>query len=380
VIEAVYCHVPFCRTICPFCAFAVHGNRPRLHAPYLAALRVELEQVARAHSAALAPLRALYIGGGTPSTLPLEEVAALLGALREAMPWAQDVELAFELNPEHATPHYLAGLCALGVNRTSLGLQSLDDATLRALGRANDAAQGRHALEALHRAGPANWNADLMFGAPGIAPAAFRADVEALAALRPPHLSLYGLDVEAGTPFGRSASVRDWADVHRDEQAASYVWAAEYLAAQGYRHYEVSNFCLPGREGRQNLLVWDGADYLGLGPGAHSHVQGRRWHNERHLRAWQRRLEAGQAPIAQAETLTSAQRANEALMLALRRDSGLDPAAWARAFGVAWDERRERVTWRLVAEGRARREGARIVLTPAGLLLADEITAALAVD
>lgn len=381
VIEALYCHVPFCETICPFCAFAVHGNRPALHAPYLAALRGELALAVREHADALAPLRAVYVGGGTPSTLSLEEVAALLEALRKHLPFAADCELAFELNPEHATPDYLAGLRDLGVNRASLGLQSLDDATLRALGRHNDAATGRRALEALATHGPPNWNADLMLGAPGIptgAGSAFRADVHTLAGLGAPHLSLYALDLEPGTRFARTPAIVAWTEERRDEVAAAYEWAAAELTGRGYRHYEVSNFCRPGHAGRQNLLVWDGADYLGVGPGAHSHVGGRRWHNERHLRAWLRRLERGEPPVADAETLTVAQQADEALMLALRRDSGLDCTAWSARFGVPWEGPRAAVAQRLVRGGQARQDGPRLILTASGLLLADEIAAALA--
>lgn len=384
MIEALYCHVPFCETICPFCAFAVHGNRPRLHEPYLEALRAEGALAAAAHGTARetprAPLRSVYIGGGTPSALPLEEVARLLEVLRAHFPFAPDVELAFELNPEHATPAYLEGLQSLGVNRTSLGLQSLHDATLRALGRHNGAALGRRALDALLAHGPSNCNVDLMFGAPEQPPEAFQADVEAVAARRPAHVSLYGLDIEPGTPFARNARVRTWSESHHEEQATQYAWASAHLQAHGYRHYEVSNFCLPGREGRQNLIVWDGGDYLGLGPGAHSHAGGRRWHNERHLRAWMRRLEAGSAPVVAEEALTPAQRANEALMLALRRDTGLDVAAWEARFGYPWDAARQALVQRLVREGRARETGGRLVLTAPGLLLADAITAALAVS
>ncbi|HKI97534.1 MAG TPA: radical SAM family heme chaperone HemW [bacterium] len=379
MIEALYCHVPFCQTICPFCAFAVHGNRTGLHAPYLRALQAELGLAARAHGASAAPLRAVYIGGGTPSTLSLDEVAALLKALRNAFAFAADCELAVEVNPEHASPAYLEGLCALGINRVSLGLQSLDDATLRALGRGNDAAQGRRALEAVRQHGPRNWNADVLFGAPGRPSEALQADLRALSVLQPPHVSLYGLDIEPGTLFARDAQVRAWSTEHRDDQAAQYACAVEWLVGQGYGHYEVSNFCRPGFQGRQNLIVWDGGNYLGVGPGAHSHVDGRRWHNERHLRAWLRRLAAGEVPVAYEERLTPAQRANEALMLALRRDTGLDVAAWEARHGQRWDGARQALVERLVTEGRARLEAGRLVLTADGLLLADEITQALAV-
>lgn len=377
-IPALYVHLPFCHSICPFCAFAVHGSRPHLHAPYLAALRQEIDLRA-ARYPDTGPVRALYFGGGTPSTLALADVAALLAHLRAAFPLAADTEIAFELNPEDVTADYVAGLLDVGVNRFSLGLQSLDDATLRALGRNHTAIQGRESLDTLHAMGAANVNVDLMFGAPGRPDAPFRRDVQTIAELGPAHVSLYGLDVEESTRFGRTAWIRNWAADQRDAQSETYLWAAARLRAAGYRHYEVSNFCRPYREGRQNLLVWDGHAYLGFGTGAHSYVDGVRWYNERHLRAYQRRLDAGAEPIAYRERLTPEQRANEALMLALRREEGLDVAAWEAAHGIAWGEGRRRTVQRLVREGRARQDGGRLVLTAEGFAVADAITEALMV-
>ncbi len=387
MIEALYCHVPFCGHICPFCAFAVHGDVARLHGPYLAALEREAalagaELAGAAPAAAAPPLQAVYIGGGTPSTLPLAEVEGLLATLSRHFPFAAEAEVAFELNPEHTTQDYVAGLTALGINRLSLGLQSLDDATLAALGRRHSAREGRAALDAIAAHGPGNWNADLLFGAPERPAAAFAADVAALLAWAPPHVSLYGLDIEPGTRFARTPRIVAWAETHVDAQARQYLEGAARLAAAGYRHYEVSNFCRPGREGRQNLLVWDGAGYLGLGPGAHSHLGPdagpERRHNARHLRAWLRELEAGRLPVVHRERLTPAQRADEALMLALRRDTGLHIADWQARHGGAWGPRRQALAERLVEQGQARVADGRLVLTVQGFLLADEITAALA--
>jgi oxygen-independent coproporphyrinogen-3 oxidase len=375
-IAALYVHIPFCRRICPFCAFAVHGHRDGLRQGYLASLRRELALTA-ARWAHQADVASVYIGGGTPSTLTAAEVRGLLAALRAEFFIRREAEVAFEVNPEDASPAYLAALREAGVTRVSLGIQSLDDATLRALGRSHTAAQSAAALEALEQAGIANANADLMFGAPGIPGQAFRRDVEALIARGLPHLSLYALDVEERTPFGRRAAVRAWAAERREEQAEFYLWAHDRLAAAGYRHYEVSNFCLPGHEGRQNLLVWSGQGYLGLGQGAHSCVEGERWHNARHLRAYQRELAAGRLPIAFHERLTGAQRANERLMLALRQDGGLDIPGWERDFCQPWDAPRRARCEALRRAGQARYDGERLALTPAGFLLADEITAAL---
>jgi len=376
-IPALYCHIPFCHTICPFCAFAVHGNRAGLQRSYLDALKEEIARGAGEFQAASQAVTSLYIGGGTPSTLSLAAVDELLHWIGSRFHFAADIEIAFEVNPEDASAEYLEGLCRAGVTRVSIGLQSLDAATLTALKRNHDARRGEDALAAVRAAGPANYNADIMFGVPAAPPGAFRRDLERVAALRPPHISLYGLDVEPGTLFARDSAVRAWMAGHEEAQAAQYLMASEYLVSQGYRHYEVSNFCLPGHEGRQNLLVWNGGNYLGFGTGAHSHVDGTRWQNHRHLRAYLRDIAAGAPPTASRETLSGTQQANEAMMLALRREEGLDVRAWERRFSRPWGAAREGIARRLQCEGKALWDGATLALTPRGFLLADAVTAQL---
>ncbi|MBI4081780.1 MAG: radical SAM family heme chaperone HemW [Candidatus Lambdaproteobacteria bacterium] len=373
-ISALYVHLPFCHTICPFCAFAVHRDRPGLHRPYLDELAVEIARRAAEVGGDRQRVTSVYFGGGTPSTLGLPEVAGLLETLRAAFGLAPDAEIAFEVNPEDATAPYLRGLLALGVDRISLGVQSLDDATLAALGRNHRRAESLRALAAAREAGVGNLNLDLMLGAPGVPARRLLADLAEVLQATPEHLSLYVLDLEPGTRFARDAAVRQWSETHREEQAEVFLEAAARLEARGYRHYEVSNFCLPGREGRQNRLVWDGADYLGFGVGAHSFVAGVRWHNVRHVRAYGRLLAAGELPVAAREVLTPQQLANERLMLELRRDSGFAPQPWSERFGFGWEGARERVARELEAGGLLRREAGRLVLTPRGLLLADAIT------
>jgi len=378
-VAALYCHIPFCHGICPFCAFAVHKDRRRLHRPYLDALRREIALVGAAHGGG-PPLGSLYVGGGTPSTLAPGEVVELLEWMRRHLPLAPDAEVAFEVNPEDARPDYLAALKQAGVTRVSLGVQSLEDRTLQALGRGHSAAQAQAGLLALRLAGLVNHNADLMFGAPGVGGEDFQHDVQRIAALKPPHLSLYGLDVEERTLFGRSPAVRAWEADHREDQCEQFLWAAHHLTTAGYRHYEVSNFCLPGYEGRQNLIVWRGDNYLGLGLGAHSYGDGERWHNERHLTAYLRALEQNRLPIAGRERLSPAQQANEHLMLALRQDTGLEVAEWEARWGFPWDARRQELARRLEDEGKAFYAGSRLRLTPRGFVIADGITEGLMVE
>lgn len=379
-IPALYCHIPFCHTICPFCAFAVHGNRAGLHQTYLDALKAEIAQAGRKFDGATQRISSLYIGGGTPSTLGIAAVEDLLGFLAARFPFASGVEIAFEINPEDASGDYLRALRRAGVNRLSLGLQSLNDATLGLLKRNHDARTGRLALEAIRKDGPDNFNVDLMFGVPNAPEEAFQSDLEAVRAFQPAHLSLYGLDLEPGTLFFRDPAVQDWMDAHGCSQDATYLEASAFLTGLGYRHYEVSNFCLPGREGKQNLAVWSRENYLGFGTGAHSCVEGNRWRNHRHLRAYLRATQSGNSPSGFHEALTPRQMANEELMLALRRDTGLHIGAWEHRWNTSWCTMRKAIAGQLVKEGKANWSKGRLALTPRGFLVADEATAQLMVD
>ncbi|MDH4247607.1 MAG: radical SAM family heme chaperone HemW [Deltaproteobacteria bacterium] len=383
VIRALYVHIPFCHSICPFCAFAVHGNRKALHAPYLEALRTEMalrREMLQAQGVTLSRIQAVYLGGGTPSTLALESLQTLLRDLAEAFPWPAGVEIACEINPEDVTPDYIQALKALGITRISLGIQSLKEATLKALGRRHTARHSRQALEVVKREGPGNLSADLMSGAPGIPPKDFLEDVRALLDYHPEHVSLYGLDVEPGTLFYRRGQAAGWLEKQRETLADVYLQGTDRMKTAGYRHYEVSNLCLPGYEGRQNLKVWEGWGYLGFGPGAHSFHAGMRWSNHRHLRKYGQDLAQGKLPVAQEESPTPCQRANETLMLALRREEGLAVRAWCEAHGQNWGPRRERLVQALEQQGHAERTPTGFRLTARGFLLADSITESLMVE
>jgi oxygen-independent coproporphyrinogen-3 oxidase len=378
-LRTLYLHIPFCRRICPFCAFAVRKENPLRHQEYLSAILDEARLRKQETAQALEPLDSIYFGGGTPSRLSVAELSQLLEGLHSIFAIAPEVEIAFEVNPEDLTDAYSVALRQLGVNRVSLGGQSFNDTTLKTLGRQHTGTQLKQALTSLKTAGIRNWNLDLIFGVPGQTLEAFASDLEAALSFAPPHLSLYGLEVHEGTPFARRPEVLSWEEAHSELFASQYLHAIEQLSQSALRQYEVSNFAAPGWEGRQNLRVWDGEGYLGLGVGAHSFWARRRWGNVRSLHAYQKRLREGKAPEAFFEELSPTQLANEVLMLQLRRPSGLNLQRWAEAFsveeglaeGLKWLER-----WK--ASGWAR-EGTvgQLALTPEGLLRADAITAVL---
>lgn len=354
----LYIHVPFCTKRCPYCAFVL-VEAPRADARFEEAIGRHLEAEAAARGRL--PFASLYFGGGTPSLLEPATVARLLEKARTLFAPRDPIEVTLEANPEGLDP---ARWRDAGVTRLSLGIQSLDDGVLRFLGRTHDAAAGRAAFRAARAAGFANISVDLIFGAPG---GRFEEELDEVIGWGPEHVSLYGLTVEPGTELAR----RKTALPGEEAQARHYEAAMDRLGAAGFRHYEISNFARPGFESVHNGGYWDGRPYLGFGPGAHSFVPHRRWANianvERYL--------AGDRSAASVEELTPLQRMIERIFLGLRRDTGLDVAAFEAEFGVRFDERYAAALERL--GDAVERSGDRLRLTRRGRLLADAVVAAL---
>lgn len=338
----VYLHVPFCERVCPYCDFAVVAARPlaaEREARYVAALRAEL--AARAPQLAGRRLASVYLGGGTPSLLRPESVAALVGAVRAAFPEGEP-EVTLELNPSTTERARLPGFREAGVTRLSVGIQSFDDTVLRRLGRAHRAEEGHATLAAARGAGFGNLSLDLIFAAPGQDMATLERDLAAVCAFGPEHVSTYALTVEEATPFAR-ATARGQLRLPDEETAARMMErVAEALAAAGLRRYEISSFARPGQASRHNRRYWQRRAVLGLGVGAWSsdppgpdRPHGGRRANVRDLETYLARVEAGlPAEAAPAEVLDARTARGEAMFLGLRTAEGLSAAAFAAEFGA----------------------------------------------
>ncbi len=347
----VYVHVPFCASRCDYCAFATWTDRDGLMADYAHACVLEARRAARAED--LPPATSVYVGGGTPSRLPAELLAEVLGAVGAS----DDAEVTAECNPEDATAKRFARWRAAGVNRVSFGVQSMVPHVLRSLGRRHGTTQVARAVELAGEAGFASVNVDLILGAATETDGDVDATLEAVLGLepRPAHVSAYGLTVEPGTPLARDPARHPDDDV----VARRYARVDAALSAAGYRWYEVSNWAVPGHECRHNRLYWAQGDYRGIGCAAHSHRGRRRWWN---LRTPERYIEAvrtGAPATAADEVLTDEQWEFEGLALALRTSVGV-PAS------VMPDDPD--------LEGLVDRCGDRAVLTVRGRLLANEVT------
>jgi oxygen-independent coproporphyrinogen-3 oxidase len=264
----VYVHFPFCVSRCPYCDFATEARATLPHDAYAEAVTAEV--AARAPDYAGRRLRSVYFGGGTPGLWRADRVAAVIAAVRAAFPSSAPLEITVEANPGDADAAHYEALRAGGVNRLSLGLQSLDDDELRLLGRRHDRAGALAAFRLARAAGFADLAGDLIFGLPAQPVARFRRSLDELCELGPEHVSVYNLTIEEGTPFAAQAGAGRLRLPDGGVQVEMYELAQERLAAAGLRHYEVSNFARPGREAVHNGLYWRGAEYLGVGAAAHS--------------------------------------------------------------------------------------------------------------
>lgn len=266
---SLYLHFPFCKRKCAYCAFYSGGTTIEAAEQYTDALCRALREVRQAEHR---PLSTLYLGGGTPAMLGRERLETVLKEVRHFFSFEEDAECTVELNPESTTPRLLEMLKEAGINRISLGVQSLCDEELRTLGRIHDRTGALAALEMIFRAGFQNVSADVMFGLPGQTEDSFGETLDTLLSYPLTHLSAYALQLEEGTPLGETAAPMD-----EEQEERLWLLLCRKAAKAGMEHYEISNFAKPGFASRHNLAYWRRTDYIGLGPAAHSFWKGVRY-------------------------------------------------------------------------------------------------------
>jgi oxygen-independent coproporphyrinogen III oxidase len=376
IAPGLYVHLPFCSAICPYCDFAVLTGGAERRARFVASLRREAQLWAERPPPGGAA-DSVYLGGGTPSLLAPEQLAAILDELRARLPVAADAWLSMEANPEDVTPAILRAWRDLGVGTLTLGVQSFAAPALRFLGRRHDGTQARRAVAAALDAGFPVVGVDLIYGLPDQDGAAWAGDLDAAVALAPHHLSCYQLTVHAGTPFGFRQARGTLRELPEDGQAALFRLTHQRLADAGYAAYEVSNFArAAAHRSRHNRKYWSHAAYLGLGPSAHSFDGRRRWWNERKVGVWERAVARGAPPVAGEETLAAADLALERVMLGLRTVEGVDLPP-LRALGFDLLAANAPLLERLQDQRLLRVDGDRLVPTLDGWAVADGLAGAL---
>jgi oxygen-independent coproporphyrinogen-3 oxidase len=373
----LYVHWPYCARICPYCDFNVVRDRGRGEAQG-ALFRAILGDL-RSQAARLGPRRlgSIFFGGGTPSLMDPDWAGAIVGAAQGLFEPAADIEVTLEANPTDAEAGRFAAFAAAGVNRLSLGVQSLDDAALAFLGRNHDAAAARRAAQSARRAFP-RFSIDLIYALPGQTPAAWRAALAEAIALGPEHVSAYQLTLEPGTAFDRAVRRGRWAPPEPDDAGALFETTEEVLGAAGLEAYEVSNHARgKAARSRHNLIYWRGGDYLGLGPGAHGRLtgsDGARWSTltPSRIADYVARVDTGRCGVSERERLSANEAAQERLLMGLRtvEGVGLDELAVLQLEPAAVE--------RLANGGLLEQSQGRLVATRRGRAVLDRITLELA--
>jgi oxygen-independent coproporphyrinogen-3 oxidase len=371
----LYVHVPFCDGKCHYCGFFSVVAAPSVIELYSGLPADEFDRRRTAFpQLGSAPLRTVYMGGGTPAMLGCDGMKRLAHSLAERLPFDAVEEWTVELNPVSASADFLRALSSLGVNRLSIGVQSFDDDTLARVGRRHTAEEACAAVKRAQDAGFANTGIDLIAGLPGVTPALWAETLERALTLNLTHLSVYALTLEPDTPLAAQAAA---GLVLPDDaaQLSALAQAEDLLGRGGFARYEISNYARPGYECRHNLGVWRGNDYLGLGPAAASRIGRARWTNSEDLEEYIASFSRKTDLPGTFETLTEQDDATERALFALRLAEGIDPAADAQRFSElhAQAERWENRLAELARHGITERGGRRWRLTARGREVCDAV-------
>ncbi len=334
-LPGIYVHIPFCPYKCSFCGFEARVSRGERHARFVAALRREIAQAAELYRRR--SFDSIHFGGGTPSLLEADQLAAIVDDLRRAFD-IRPGEVGLEAEPTTVDRAKLEALVRAGFTRVSFGVQSFSDAELHWLGRKHTPGSARAAVAAAREAGFPHVSIDLMFGFPGQAPETWRDNLDAAIALEVPHLSCYALSIEEHTVF-QHRSRQGRLELPPDEEGRDHMEAAmDHLGEAGFLQYEVANFARPGHHSRHNLKYWCRLPYLGLGSGAHGFLDGVRWANRGEPDPYMAAVERGAAPRASEAAVTPEGAREESVFLELRKVTGMPLAGFREAHGLAFED------------------------------------------
>jgi oxygen-independent coproporphyrinogen-3 oxidase len=366
---ALYLHVPFCRRKCNYCSFISYEYREADIPAYVSALKAELGQRARGER-----VRSIYFGGGTPTLLSIKQIADILATVGSLFIVEETAEITIEANPGIANMSYLTGIRELGVNRLSLGVQSLNDAELALLGRIHTAAEAREAVRFARGSGFDNLSIDLIYGLPGQTLCDWRKTLDEAIAMDLEHLSLYSLTLEADTPMWRAIEEDSLPDIDPDLSADQYELAEGLLAAHSYGHYEISNWARKGQECRHNLAYWQNLPYLGVGVAAHSYLDGHRFANTKSLDKYLADFSEKLPPVLDLdEEISHELQLAETVILGLRLGEGIDINNIKNRFGIDILTHYSRQVEEMADVGLLEQIDGHIKLTRRGRLLSNEV-------
>jgi oxygen-independent coproporphyrinogen-3 oxidase len=361
---AIYFHIPFCKRLCGYCDF-VRSVKSRFMPQTVEAMHRELEQ--QVGFLKDRKIRTIYFGGGTPSLLHPSEIERFIEHCRALFDCSETEEITVEVNPDDITESYAEAIAATSVNRVSMGVQSFDDSCLQFMGRRHSAEGAKMAIERLRRAGIENISVDIIFGVNGFGGKSLEHTLQQAVATGAEHISAYHLTIEPQTRFGRLLANGQLQQVSEQTSEQEFLTVHQTLTAAGYEHYEVSNFARKGYRSRHNSSYWTGAEYLGIGPGAHSfNGVTRRW-CEQDVEQYIKCVEYG------SETLTAQDALNEYIMVSLRRVEGIDLQHIAKMWGEESAKQLLSCAERFIACNWLVQEGGRLAVPAEKFLISDTI-------
>lgn len=370
---SLYLHFPFCKKKCAYCDFNSYSGQESLIGQYFNALKAEIQKYLPEPRL----VGSIYFGGGTPSYLPVQLLAELLGFITEHFRTKPDAEITLEVNPGTIDCQELASLKSAGFTRLSIGLQAWQDHLLRSIGRIHSVDDFLKIYEAGRSAGFSNLGVDLIFGLPGQTVQDWAVTLKEVTALQPEHISAYGLQLEAGTQLAEDVKLGRKLLPSEDEVVEMMDLAMTYLPDKGYQHYEISNYAKPGFQSVHNLGYWYGGDYLGFGAGAYSTDAGERWYNIEEPWDYIEALCQGTSPIKSREKLDQKTKAVEVLMLGLRLRAGIDLREYQAEFGIDLLKKAEPYLSNLLEQKLLVLTDSRLVLTKAGIKLSNSVISSL---
>jgi oxygen-independent coproporphyrinogen-3 oxidase len=369
VPNAAYIHIPFCQHHCGYCDFAVASGQDHQIDLYLEALECEFALLGRPTS-----VKTLFLGGGTPTYLSAKQLGRLLQSIHQWLPMENSGEFSIESTPESITPEKIAVLAAGGVNRISIGVQTFHPHLLPALDRIHQPEHVAPAMAAARHGGMAV-SLDLIFGVPGQSLVDWRSDLQSALALRPDHLSTYGLTYEKGTPLWKDRERGRVLALDEESELGMYEMAMDVLAAAGFDHYEISNFARPGYRCKHNEVYWANHAYFGFGMGAARYVNGRRELNSRSLPEYLQRTLSGESATFQSEILDTEERARETAVVQIRRSDGINRSDFRAQTSIDLDSLLGGKIRNAAAIGLLDDVGKSLRLTRRGKCLADALAA-----
>lgn len=373
----LYIHIPFCFGKCHYCSFNSIVYSSDLLEEYINSIKEEIRFYGNKQWARWVTVQTIYIGGGTPSILSVEDIQSILETLNKFFQISSDAEITLEANPESLTQMKTEKYIIAGINRLSIGIQSLDDDILKRIGRRHTSRIACRAYNDARNNGFSNINVDLIYGLPRQNSTIWQETLDGIIQLKPEHISIYGLGIEEGSKFFQDKKQGRLLLPEEDEQVEFYNTALAFTRQAGYEHYEISNFAKPNFRSKHNQIYWAGDEYLGLGAGAHSYLGGWRFNNISSPGNYNNLMHAGLLPVESTEKLSVEKRLGEKIILRLRMMEGIKLEMIRKRFGFIKNEEALAYLQKFIDTGLITIDADMVKLTEKGILLSNEVFAEL---